>query len=58
MTGNIAETCDAEKYEHLAGIPLPDGDSASVQLIIGQDHSDAFMPLEVKHGEKGEPLAI
>ena len=58
MDDGLVKLCDVEVYEHLAGLPLPDVDTAAVQLIIGQDNSEAYIPLEVRRGKTADPWAI
>ena len=58
MDDNFVKLCDVEVYEHLAGLQLPDVDTAAVQLIIGQDQSEAYIPLEVRRGKTGDSWAI
>ena len=46
-------------YEHLAGIDFAAScDITQVDLLIGQDHSSALMPLDVRRGRLNEPFAI
>ena len=45
-------------HKHLSGIPVPDYSNIQVDLLIGQDCSDALIPLEVKRGAEGEPYAV
>ena len=45
-------------YKHLSGIPLPRLQTNSADILIGQDFSEALIPLEVIQGDKGEPYAV
>lgn len=50
---------DRNIYKHFADIDLVTcGDIHEVDLLIGQDHAEALVPLEVRKGNKGEPFAI
>jgi len=44
------------KYEHLKDLKF--SNAMNVQLLIGQDQSEALLPLEIRKGKKGEPFAI
>ena len=48
---------NANLYPHLRGIPLPPK-GVRVEILIGQDNSEAFIPLEVRKGKPGEPYAV
>ena len=51
---------DLSKYPHLADLPLPSHTGClSVQLLLGMDHPELLVPLEVRAGVelKGEPYA-
>ena len=45
-----------QNYEHLKDLPSPD--PLNVSILIGQDCSEALMPLEVKFGKPEEPYAV
>jgi hypothetical protein len=45
------------EYSHLADLPLH-VDGNSVDLLIGQDHSEALVPLKTRKGKPGEPFAV
>ncbi|KAJ8041442.1 hypothetical protein HOLleu_12255 [Holothuria leucospilota] len=50
---------DWRSYEHLCDLDIPQYDSyQGVDLLIGQDHAEAFLPLEIRRGKRGEPFAI
>jgi hypothetical protein len=42
-------------YPHLEGIECPVG--VSVDVLIGQDHANALIPLDVRKGKIGDPFA-
>ena len=44
-------------YPHLSDLNFSSG-SHAVDLLIGQDNSEALIPLEVRTGGKGEPFAV
>ena len=44
-------------FKHLQGLPLHHGD-IEVEVLSGQDNSEALIPLEVRRGNKGEPFAM
>ena len=46
------------EYQHLVDIPFPQGNSFRVDILIGQDCSEALIPLEVKRGSEGDPYAV
>ena len=48
---------DVNLHPHLKGIPLVQG-KVQVEIFIGQDNSEALLPLQVKRGEVGQPFAI
>ena len=47
---------DTQRFSHFQDLPLND-DIESVDVLIGQDCSEALIPLEVRKGKKGEPFA-
>ena len=52
-----SQNIDKAVYPYLQGIPVVNGVS-HVSLLIGQDNSEALVPLEVKRGKKGDPFAV
>ena len=54
----VSNSCMNFHHKHLSGIPVPDYSNIQVDLLIGQDCSDALIPLEVKRGAEGEPYAV
>jgi hypothetical protein len=44
------------QYRHLKNLPIACNGEA-VQILIGQDNSEALVPLEVRKGKPGEPFA-
>lgn len=48
---------DIDRWPHLCGIDIPDLGIDQVQLLIGQDASDLFIPEEIRKGNTGEPFA-
>ena len=44
-------------YVHLQDIPVPSV-STDVDILIGQDHAEALLPLQIRRGKPGEPFAI
>ena len=52
-------TVDVNMFDHLRDLHLADyTDNDTVDLLIGQDHFEALMPLEVRRGNPGEPFAF
>ena len=50
---------DVHKYPHLKDIPLCKCENnVTVDILIGLDHTEALVPLEVRTGNKGEPFAM
>ncbi len=49
---------EVKRYDHLKGIPIPDTPPARVDLLLGQDHAEVLIPLEVRKGRPGEPFAV
>jgi len=43
-------------YPHLRELPLYTG--GCVDILIGQSHAEALIPLETKTGDKGDPFAV
>ena len=50
---------DLSAYPHLSNIPIsPVHLPAKVDLLIGQDNSEALVPLQVLKGNPGDPFAV
>ena len=50
---------DLSVYPHLSDIPIsPVHPPAKVDLLIGQDNSDALVPLQVLKGNPGDPFSV
>ena len=50
---------DLSAYPHLSNIPIsPVHHPAKVDLLIGQDNSEALVPLQVLKGNPGDPFAV
>ena len=50
---------DLRIYPHLSDIPIsPVHSPAKVDLLIGQDNSDALVPLQVLKGNSGDPFGV
>ena len=50
---------DLSIYPHLSDIPIsPVHPPAKVDILIGQDHSEALVPLQVLKGNPGDPVSI
>jgi len=47
---------DVAQFPHLVGLPIVV--QGQVNLLIGQDHAEALIPLEVKKGRVGDPFAV
>ena len=52
----IPDVTMKEEYSHLSDLEVPD--PSKVTLLIGQDCSEALIPLEVRKGLTNEPYAI
>ena len=48
---------DVSRYDHLEGLCFA-SECDGVQILIGQDHAEALIPLDVKKGNKSEPFAV
>jgi hypothetical protein len=48
---------DVNLYPHLQDLSLV-GMNRPVQILLGQDNSEALVPLEVKRGKVGDPFAV
>ena len=50
---------DLSAYPHLSDIPIsPVHPPAKVDMLIGQDNSDALVPLQVLKGNPGDPFSV
>ena len=50
---------DLSTYPHLSDVPIsPVHPPAKVDLLIGQDNSEALVPLQVLRGNPGNPFAV
>ena len=50
---------DLSTYPHLSDVPIsPVHPPAKVDLLIGQDNSEALVPLQVLRGNPGDPFAV
>ena len=50
---------DLSGYSHLSDVPLASvRPPTKVELLIGQDNSEAFVPLRVLKGQPGDPFAV
>jgi len=53
----IKTSCpDVSCFSHLSGLQFVAG-GQNIDLLIGQDNSEALIPLEVRRGKTGEPFA-
>jgi len=48
---------DTQAFPHLCDVTTPNGGS-TIDLLIGQDHAVAFVPLETRVGRRGDPFAV
>ena len=48
---------DISSYPHLQNLPISSA-SSEVDLLIGQDHCEALIPLEIRKGQRGEVYAV
>ena len=48
---------DLKGYPHIRDLPISQNVD-HVNLLIGQDHCEALIPLQIKRGAKGEPFAV
>ena len=49
---------ETARWSHLKGLPLHHAPADEVMLLIGQDNSDALVPLATVPRRKGKPYAI
>jgi len=47
---------DKRRYTHLVDLPVVE--CSGVDILIGQDHSEALFPIQTRSGQKGEPFAV
>jgi hypothetical protein len=45
-----------QKYKHLSDLPL-DGHLSETDVLIGQDHAELLVSIQVRRGDEGDPLA-
>lgn len=48
---------DVSHYPHLSDLSFVN-ENVKVDILIGQDHSEALLPLQIRKGGKGEPFAV
>lgn len=48
---------NVRKYPHLADLDLG-ASIGEVDVLVGQDHAEALIPLEIRKGVKGDPFAV
>jgi hypothetical protein len=48
---------DVSLYPHLHGLPVQN-DVSEVHILIGQDHCEALVPLEIRRGRRNDPFAV
>ena len=53
-----AKTADISQWSHLCDLELHELSTDQVDLLIGQDAPDVLLPVEVRRGEIGSPLAV
>lgn len=51
-------TANKGRWPHLQDVPFPEVDHPKISLIIGTNVLEAFIPLEVHHGNSEDPIAI
>lgn len=51
-------SANKERWPHLQDIPFPDVERQKISLIIGTNVPEVFIPLEVRHGNPDDPIAI
>ena len=57
-TESYTTSAAMNSWPHLADLEMPTTESNQVDLLIGQDHSELLVPLEVRTGKYKEPFAI
>lgn len=55
VINNSVSLDSVDRFSHLKGIGFERG---NVDMIVGQDHSDLLLPLEIRKGDLGQPYAI
>lgn len=55
---HLAKREDIKKFPHLSDLNIPVAEHVQVDLLIGQDASQAMIPLEVRRGKPGEIYAV
>ncbi|KAG7155343.1 hypothetical protein Hamer_G024366 [Homarus americanus] len=58
LYNSVANTSDISRWTHLRGVELPELQSNSIEILIGQDVPQALVPLEVRAGMDGMKFAI
>lgn len=56
LQGSIVSVDDISKWNHMRNVSVPQ--EQNVTILIGQDVPQGLLPLEVRHGNDGEPYAI
>ena len=54
---SIPRRSDADRWQHLKDISVPEIEEKQISLLIGSDTPEVFCPLETRSGSRGEPLA-
>ena len=57
-TNSVMPVGTLKKWPHLADLKIPSAESKKVDLLIGQDHADLLIPLEIRKGKANEPYAV
>ena len=55
---HLAKREDIRKYQHLSDLNIPTIDDVQVDMLKGQDASQALIPLEVRKGNPGEVYTV
>ncbi len=55
---SIVKRGDVKKWSHFSDLDLDQCNMEDVEIIIGNEVPEVFLPLEVKSGAPGEPIAI
>ncbi|XP_042211558.1 uncharacterized protein LOC121858966 [Homarus americanus] len=53
LPNSVANTSDISRWTHLRGVELPELQSNSIEILIGQDVPQALVPLELESGDTG-----
>jgi hypothetical protein len=56
IPGRTLSSALLSQYSHLHNLQLVEGNKP-IDILIGQDNTEALLPLEVRRGAKGEPFA-